>query len=160
MIRCLSCGVEVARDASFCSRCGSWVGGSQPPTQELEAGSERQPSPSRDPLERSRFSPGTILAERYRIVTALGRGGMGEVFRAEDLKLQQEVALKFLPPGLAGDPALLARFHAEVRMARKVSHPNVCRVHDIVEAEGRHLVSMEYIDGENLESLLSRIGRL
>jgi hypothetical protein len=108
----------------------------------------------------SRFIPGTILASRYRIVGLLGRGGMGEVYRADDLKLAQAVALKFLPENLAGDRNMLARFHKEVRIARQISHPNVCRVFDIGEIEGQHFLSMEYIDGEDLASLLRRIGRL
>ncbi len=101
-----------------------------------------------------------MLAERYRIVGLLGRGGMGEVYRAEDLKLGQPVALKFLPTELSQDEAALARFHREVRTARNVSHPNVCRVFDIGEVDGQHFLSMEYIDGEDLASLLRRIGRL
>ena len=108
----------------------------------------------------SRFIPGTLLAERYRIVGMLGRGGMGEVYRADDLKLGQAVALKFLPENLAGDKAMLARFHKEVRVARQISHPNICRVFDIGEVHGHHFLSMEYIDGEDLASLLRRIGRL
>lgn len=103
--------------------------------------------------------PGTLLLQRYRIVAPLGRGGMAEVFRAEDLKLGQTVALKFLPPALAHDPAWLARFLGEVRVARQVSHPNVCRVHDIGEVDGQHFLSMEYVDGEDLASLLRRVGR-
>ena len=101
-----------------------------------------------------------MLAGRYRIVALLGRGGMGEVYRAEDLKLGQSVALKFLPEDLARNADRLARFHHEVRVARQVSHPNVCRVYDISEAEGQHFLSMEYVDGEDLASLLRRIGRL
>jgi hypothetical protein len=111
-------------------------------------------------LDEGRFAPGTVLGGRYRIVALLGKGGMGEVYRADDLKLRQPVALKFLPPGLAGDPARLARLLNEVRVARQVSHPNVCRVHDIGEADGLHFLSMEYVDGEDLASLLARIGRL
>ncbi|HKY03264.1 MAG TPA: hypothetical protein VJQ56_00140, partial [Blastocatellia bacterium] len=80
-----------------------------------------------------RFIPGTVLAERYRILGLLGRGGMGEVYRADDLKLAQPVALKFLPENLSKNRDALSRFHAEVRTARKVSHPNVCRVFDIGE---------------------------
>ena len=101
-----------------------------------------------------------MLAERYRIVALAGKGGMGEVYRAEDLKLGQTVALKFLPEELAGDAAALARFHREVRVARQVSHPNVCRVFDIGETGGLAFLSMEYVDGEDLGSLLRRIGRL
>ncbi len=106
-----------------------------------------------------RFAAGTILASRYRIVAALGRGGMGEVFRAEDLTLQQEIALKFLPHELTSDPEALERFHREVRMARQISHPNVCRVFDIGVADGAPFITMEYVDGEDLSSLLRRIGR-
>jgi hypothetical protein len=100
------------------------------------------------------------LAGRYRIVSLLGKGGMGEVYRAEDLRLRQTVALKLLPPSLAADPARLARFHSEVRLARQVSHPNVCRVHDIGEAESLTFLTMEHVDGEDLASLLRRVGRL
>jgi serine/threonine-protein kinase len=101
-----------------------------------------------------------MVAERYRIVGLLGRGGMGEVYRADDLKLGQPVALKFLPPGLADDQDRLDRFLNEVRIARQVSHPNVCRVYDVGETEGQHYLSMEYVDGEDLATLLKRIGRL
>ncbi len=85
---------------------------------------------------------------------------MGEVYRADDLKLGQPVALKFLPKALADDPVRRERFYAEVRIARQVSHPNICRVYDIGELEGRHFLTMEYIDGEDLASLLKRIGNL
>ena len=101
-----------------------------------------------------------MLADRYRIVGLIGRGGMGEVYRAEDLKLGQTVALKFLPESLAQDKARLERFFNEVRTARQVTHPDVCRVYDIAEVDGQHFISMEYIDGEDLATLLRRIGRL
>jgi hypothetical protein len=101
-----------------------------------------------------------MLTARYRVVSLIGRGGMGEVYRADDLKLGQPVALKFLPGSFAGDPARLARFHQEVRVARQVSHPNVCRVYDIGETDDYVFLSMEYVDGEDLASLLRRIGRL
>ncbi|HYZ86840.1 MAG TPA: serine/threonine-protein kinase, partial [Bryobacteraceae bacterium] len=110
--------------------------------------------------EEGRFVPGTLLAGRYRIIGLLGKGGMGEVYRATDLTLGQSVALKFLPHEAAANQALLERFHGEVRVARQVSHPNVCRVYDIGEVEGIPFISMEYIDGEDLASLLQRIGRL
>ena len=85
---------------------------------------------------------------------------MGEVYRADDLKLGQPVALKFLPPGLNADPDRLARFLGEVRTARQVSHTNVCRIYDAGEADGQHFLSMEYVDGEDLASLLRRIGHI
>ncbi len=101
-----------------------------------------------------------MLTKRYRIVGPLGKGGMGEVYRAEDLKLRQPVALKFLPRIVANDPRKLDRFLNEVRVARQVSHPNVCRVYDIGDVDGEHFISMEYVDGEDLASLIRRIGRL
>jgi hypothetical protein len=107
-----------------------------------------------------RFVPGTLLAGRYRIVALLGRGGMGEVYRATDLTLGQPVALKLLPPEASRNQRLLERFHGEVRVARQVSHPNICRVYDIGEAAGMPFLSMEYVEGEDLASLLRRIGRL
>jgi serine/threonine-protein kinase len=107
----------------------------------------------------SRFTPGAIIAGRYRLVALLGRGGMGEVYRADDLTLDHPVALKFLPEGSV-DPAQLAQFHNELRIARQVSHKNVCRLYDLGEADGRRFLTMEYVDGEDLASLVRRIGRI
>jgi len=119
----------------------------------------RTPAPSSS-LDEGRFPAGTVLANRYRIIGLVGQGGMGEVYRANDLKLGQPVALKFLPAATGKNQQLLDRFHAEVRIARRVSHPNVCRVYDIGEVSGSTFLSMEYVDGEDLRSLLRRIGRL
>jgi serine/threonine-protein kinase len=116
-------------------------------------------SPS-DPHGQARFIPGAVIDGRYRIIGLLGRGGMGEVYRGDDLKLGQPVALKFLPESLASDPDRLDRFYNEVRISRQVTHSNVCRVYDIGEFDGYPFISMEYIDGEDLSSLLKRIGRL
>jgi Protein kinase domain len=114
---------------------------------------------SSDSISHGRFGPGALLDGRYRIIGLLGRGGMGEVYRADDLRLGQPVALKLLPESLRHDPARLAQFHNEVRTARQVSHPNVCRVYDIGEADGLLYLSMEYVDGEDLAGSLRRIGR-
>ncbi len=111
-------------------------------------------------MQNGKFVAGTILGNRYRIIGLLGKGGMGEVFRAEDLKLKQEVALKFLPENLQKNEAALNRFIGEVRTARQVSHQNVCKVFDIGETNGKHFLSMEFVDGDDLSSLLRRIGRL
>jgi predicted Ser/Thr protein kinase len=110
-------------------------------------------------IDHGRFEPGVIFDDRYRILGRLGKGGMGEVYRADDLRLGQPVALKFLPESVDRDPARLTQLHTEVRMARQVSHPNVCRVYDVGEFEGHTFLSMEYVDGEDLASLLRRIGR-
>ena len=117
-------------------------------------------SPVPDREDSARFIAGTILASRYRIVTMVGRGGMGEVYQADDLKLCQPVAIKFLPSQFGLDSCALARFHREARIARQVSHPHVCRVYDVGEVDGLHFLTMEFIDGEDLASLLRRIDRL
>lgn len=106
------------------------------------------------------FVAGTVLEGRYRIIGLLGKGGMGEVYKAEDLKLNQTVALKFLPEKLEKNEDALKRFIGEVRTARQVSHANVCKVFDIGETGGKHFLSMEFLDGDDLSSLLRRIGRL
>lgn len=108
----------------------------------------------------ARFAAGQIVAERYRIVAPLGHGGMGEVVRADDLRLAQTVALKFLSTHLAANSHAVERLVSEVRIGRQVSHPNVCRLYDLVETDGMRFVSMEFIDGEDLGSLLRRIGRV
>jgi serine/threonine-protein kinase len=120
--------------------------------------SSSRPS-SHSSRDQGRYTPGIIIAERYRLIALLGRGGMGEVYRADDLGLGQPVALKFLPEHRT-DEYTLERFRNEVRIARRISHPNVCRVYDIGEADNRVFLSMEYVDGEDLSSLLRRIGRL
>ena len=170
--RCPSCSAESPAGASYCPKCGEPVSAvSQLPTNMASpsvAEAARRPVTSSrvgrlassDSIQAGGFTPGTILAERYRIIGLLGRGGMGEVYRADDLKLGQPVALKFLPRHLASDEDRLDRFYAEVRIARQVSHPNVCRVYDVGEIDGQQYLSMEYVDGEDLASLLKRIGRL
>jgi serine/threonine-protein kinase len=167
----------MAEGARFCANCGKPASAfTQLPTEAPAPRTPRRPGssspgtgrPSSGPVtDTGRFAPGELLGERYRIIGLLGRGGMGEVYRADDLKLGQTVALKFLPespapPGQAdADATALAdRFRAEVRNARQVSHPNVCRVYDLGEIEGRLFLSMEYVDGEDLATLLKRIGRL
>ena len=126
------------------------------PTVAISAAPTPTPRTSSD----GHFLPGSTIAARYRIIALLGRGGMGEVYRADDLTLNQPVALKFLPREVAENPAALERFRNEVRVARRVSHPNVCRVYDLGEVDGSFFLSMEYVDGEDLGALLRRIGRL
>src|SRR5579862_9327483 len=163
--KCERCGGLLACDGGTlngrCPRCLFELGllEGEPGTFTI-APPHAMPAFSADGLEKSRFAPGTMLGGRYRIQGLLGRGGMGEVYRADDLKLNQPVALKFLPEATARNPRLLERFHSEVRIARQVSHPNVCRVYDMSEADGTAYISMEYVDGEDLASLLRRIGRL
>ena len=184
IMSCPACGSEVPSAARFCPSCGSAVDFGSTPTLGLDAahpipGAPLPPSRKRESSSSARSSsfsgyearyvPGTTLAERYRIVSPLGKGGMGEVYRAEDLKLGQTVALKFLPRSLAQTEEARERFTREVRLARQVSHPNVCRVFDIGEISettdaGKTVthtfLTMEFVDGEDLASLMRRIGRL
>jgi serine/threonine protein kinase len=130
------------------------------PPRPASSSSARPPSSSAFSLNEGLFLPGRLLAGRYRIIALLGKGGMGEVYRADDLTLGQPVALKFLPDEASRDEGLLERFRNEVKIARRVSHPNVCRVYDVGEVDGHTFFTMEYVDGEDLASLLRRIGRL
>jgi serine/threonine-protein kinase len=101
------------------------------------------------------------LAGRYRIIErVVESGGMGEVFSAEDTRLGQKVAVKFIRRALERDPEMQEWFRAEVRLARQIAHPNVCRVYDIGEADGVPFLTMEFVDGEDLASLLRRIQHL
>jgi hypothetical protein len=179
MEQCWQCGSEVEPTAPFCFQCGnplrkssagsSIASGADVPTITAVSAAAaptyppRKPSASRPALHPSRgegrFAAGTLIGERYRIISLLGRGGMGEVFRADDLALGQPVALKFLPESMT-DELTLERFRNEVRIARRISHPNVCRVYDIGETDNQVFLSMEYVDGEDLSSLLGRIGPL
>ncbi len=163
---CPSCDSEIPANSRFCFSCGRSVEANAAlVTQTVarpssgSAGSALQTAASKSAAE-SRFLPGQILANRYRIVALLGRGGMGEVYRADDLTLGQQVALKFPPEAVASNPEAAERFRNEIRVARQVSHPNVCRVYDAGEVEGHLFLSMEYVDGEDLAALLRRIGRL
>jgi predicted Ser/Thr protein kinase len=181
MSTCVSCGSQVPDAGRFCSSCGAVVASGsasddlatmeyvdEKPRPSARASSApvgkglgfKPPSSSGGLLTEGRFLPGRLLAGRYRIIALLGRGGMGEVYRADDLTLGQPVALKFLPEEASRDEALVERFRNEVRLSRRVSHPNVCRVYDVGEVDGHTFFTMEYVDGEDLASLLRRIGRL
>jgi len=182
---CTSCGKPIATSTRFCASCGAAVNvdatllGAEASAdgETIAPAVPTRPAPpfsapktprshpsgaltSSDPIGGGRFVPGQILAERYRIVALAGRGGMGEVYRAEDLTLSQVVAIKFLPEVLSQDASALARFHSEVRIARQIAHPNVCRVFDIGDAEGTPFLTMEYVDGEDLASAVRRFGKL
>lgn len=154
MDRCSGCGVALEAGSTRCVACGSARHVSTA-TVSPPVALTSDPSPHEEGM-----LPGTLLAGRYRVVALLGRGGMGEVYRVEDVRLGQSVALKFLPDALAMDPAGRARFLGEVRLGRTVAHPNVCRIYDLAEVAGRLCLTMEFIDGEDLASLVTRIGRL
>jgi serine/threonine-protein kinase len=176
--KCVACGAALASETRFCPECGAPL--AQPgddtetrlapqasgavttsrPSSRSSSGSQSGWLSTSAVVDEGRFLPGAILAGRYRMIGPIGKGGMGEVYRADDLRLGQSVALKFLPESVAHDAARLAQFHQEVRSARQVAHPNVCRVYDIGEVDGLTFLSMEYVSGEDLASLAKRIGRL
>ncbi|HMC22575.1 MAG TPA: serine/threonine-protein kinase, partial [Thermoanaerobaculia bacterium] len=106
------------------------------------------------------FTPGTILLGRYRVIRLLGKGGMAEVYQADDLKLGESVALKFLSTQANSNPGALEWLFRELRNGRQVAHPNVCRLYDIVEVDERHCIAMEFVEGVDLASLLRQVGRL
>jgi tetratricopeptide (TPR) repeat protein len=114
--------------------------------------------PPGPPDDAARFAPGDMFAGRYRMVARIGRGGMGDVWRADDVILQTPVALKLIAVTAAGDEA--ARIVNEVRIARQITHPAVCRVFDVGNAEGALFFSMELVEGEDLAALIRRVGRL
>ena len=182
---CSFCGTELAPDVRFCSDCGKPVSKSRsapnatdaatididygatatsplppPPSSSSQRSRSHTSSATEYLVSEGRFLPGRLIAGRYRIIALLGKRGMGEVYRADDLTLGQAVAMKFLPEAATSHEGMLERFKNEVRIARRVSHPNVCRVYDVGEVDGATFFTMEYVDGEDLASLLRRIGRL
>lgn len=160
MTTCPKCNAATSSDQLFCSSCGADLSASWVATELGGPAGKSPSSPFSSAAEPTRFAPGDVLEGRYRIIAKLGRGGMGEVYRADDLKIGQEVALKLLPQEVETDPERNQLFLNEVRLGLRVTHPNVCRLFDIVDSDGFHFLSMEYVDGEDLASLLRRIGRL
>ncbi len=133
-MNCPACGAPNADDVAACSECGV-------PTLPLPA-----------------MGPGFVLASRYEILKVLGRGGMGMVYQAHDRLLEETVAIKVLRPDAAASPEIQARFRAEIKMARAVSHKNVCRIHEYGEDRGVRYISMAYVDGIDLKQLLRQQG--
>jgi serine/threonine protein kinase/tetratricopeptide (TPR) repeat protein len=105
------------------------------------------------------LQPGYVFADRYEILRVLGQGGMGAVYQARDRELDRMIALKVIRPELATDPAILARFKQELILARNVTHKNVVRIYDLGESAGIRFITMEYVDGEDLRSLLKHHGK-
>ncbi len=163
MKTCPACSAENTADGKFCSACGGVLVRGPEATVDHNPAKNASACPTisdPDSSAHGRFLPGTKIAGRYRIVSLAGRGGMGEVYRADGSKLGHLVALKFLPRGVAESSRRFQLFASELRLSRQLAHPNVCRVYDIDEVEGQHFLSMEFIDGEDLKGLLRRIGRL
>jgi serine/threonine protein kinase/tetratricopeptide (TPR) repeat protein len=150
-LKCPKCETVNPADSKFCKECAT----SLPSFDKPQISVTRTFETTADELAR-----GTLFAGRYEIIEELGAGGMGRVYRAFDKKLDEEVALKFLRPEIGADKRIVDRFRNEIKIARKITHQNVCRMHDLGE-EGKTLyITMEYVRGEDLKSLVHRTGRL
>ena len=149
---CPKCRSENSDTARFCADCGTRFG--RPETPPGHSMTKTLETP------REMLGRGTLFAGRYEVIEALGVGGMGEVYRVEDQKVGQEVALKLIKPEIAIDHKTIERFRHELKTARMISHRNVCRMFDLGEEQGTYFITMEYIAGEDLKSFLRRSKQL
>jgi len=150
-MECPKCHSGNPEDSGFCSKCGTQL----PP-------SEESPSSPTETLETptEELTRGTTFAGRYEIIEELGKGGMGKVYRVEDKKIKQEIALKLIKPEIASDKKTIERFSNELKTARMISHRNICRMFDLGEEKGIHYITMEYVSGEDLKSFIRRARQL
>ncbi|MFC2141929.1 protein kinase [Acidobacteriota bacterium] len=150
-MKCPKCNADNPDTKQFCGDCATSLTGSaavQPQfTRTLET-----------PVEA--LTRGTLFAERYEIIEELGKGGMGTVYRVEDTKAKEEIALKLIKPEIASDSKTIERFRNELTTARKIRHKNICGMYDLNEENGTHYITMEYVPGEDLKSFLRRTGHL
>ena len=150
-MKCPKCQFENPADNSFCSRCGTQI----LPSEETTISSTKT---LKTPMRK--LIRGTIFAKRFEVIEELGKGGMGSVYKVFDKKIKDKIALKVLTPVVAADEKTIERFRNELKYARKISHRNVCRMYDLSEEEGIPYIMMEYVPGEDLKSLIRRIGQL
>jgi tetratricopeptide (TPR) repeat protein len=148
-MRCPKCQFENPTDSRFCGRCGTQ-------TFSAEDSSRRKTETIR--IESGELSVGSTFAQRYQVIRELGRGGMGRVYKVFDLEIKENVALKLLSPILAADSATIERFRDELKLARRISHRNVCRVYDLNREGEIYYITMEYVSGSDLRSIIKRTG--
>ncbi len=146
-MECPKCHSENKEHSRFCGNCATPLG---------EAGPEPSSLTKTLVTPLPIISKDSLIAGKYRIVEEIGRGGMGVVFRAEDIRLKRVVALKFLPPQLADSVELRERFLIEAQAAAALSHPNICVIHEVGEGEDRPYIAMEYVEGETLRDRIKR----
>jgi len=152
VVRCPQCEFENAKETRFCGRCGAPL--REPSRPELSSTRILVPPPLRD------LSPGETFARRYQVIEDLGKGGMGRVYKVYDTEVREKLALKLLNPEIASEERTIERFRSELRLARTISHRNVCRMHDLGREGSTYFITMEYVPGEDLKSLIHRIGAL
>jgi len=150
-MKCSKCNFDNSEESRFCSNCGTQL--------ILVPSVQKTPTKTLHSLMK-RLKRGRVFAERYEVIEELGEGGMGIVYKVFDRKIDEKVALKVLAPEIAGDEKTIERFRNELKLARKVSHRNVCRMYDLSEEENTQFITMEFVPGENLKSLIKRIGQL
>jgi serine/threonine protein kinase/Flp pilus assembly protein TadD len=150
-MKCPKCETDNPETLKFCGECGTQLG----LTEDIPAGPTMT---IQAPIEE--LTTGSIFSGRYKIVTELGKGGMGKVYRAIDQKIDEEIAIKLIKPEIAADKQTIERFGNELKMARKIAHRNVCKMYYLGEEKGAHYITMEYIAGEDLKSMIRMSGQL
>jgi len=145
-IKCPKCHSENPETKQFCADCG---------TQLIPRSKDVHPEITetlQTPIKE--LATGATFAGRYQIIEELGKGGMGKVYKVFDTKIKEKVALKLIKPEIASDKETIERFSNELRLARKIRHKNVCGMYDLGETEGAHFITMEYVHGEDLKSMI------
>ena len=150
-IKCPKCQTENPDTSRFCAGCGTQL----TPSKDIPVSYTKTLEIPAEELSR-----GATFAQRYEILEKLGKGGMGSVYRVIDKQIDEEMALKILNPNIASDKSTINRFKNELKLARKITHKNVCRMHDINEDDGTFYITMEYVPGEDLKSFVKRSERL
>ncbi len=164
-VSCPKCRADNPETVKFCGECGTPIRGHVPDYPEsgtCPPNSKDVSSKATETLNQPvrELTTGTLFAGRYQIIEELGHGGMGRVYRALDEKLNEEVALKLVRAEIAHDRATLERFHNELKLARKISHPHVGRMYELMEEKGAHFITMEYVPGQDLRALIRQTGQL
>jgi len=149
-IKCTKCNTENPPDSKYCKECATPL----PPSEDTISNTKTLYAPIEE-LKR-----GSTFAGRYEIIEELGKGGMGKVYRVEDKKIKEEIALKLIKPEIASDKKTIERFSNELKFARKITHRNVCKMFDLGEDKGTQFITMEYVPGEDLRSSIRRFGQL
>ncbi len=150
-MNCSKCYFDNPADTRFCGNCGTQIKPSEKTSDSFTATAQ---TPIRE------FTRGSTLVKRYEIIEKLGRGGMGQVFRVVDKTINEEMALKLINPAIASNEKTVERFKNELKFARKITHKNVCRMYDLNESEGTLFITMEYVPGEDLKSMIRMMGQL